>query len=75
MQISLMPQTHTLRIFMNNNLSFANGYISILHGMRMTKKAKAMTYFQTTETPLNLDGKTKLDNLFVLLGIINLGVL
>ena len=28
---------HTLRIFMNNNLSFADGYISILHGMRMTK--------------------------------------
>ena len=35
-----MSQTHTLRIFMNNNLSFADGYISILHGMRMTKKQR-----------------------------------
>ena len=26
------------------------------------QKAKAMTYFQATENPLNLDGKSKLEN-------------
>ena len=39
------------------------------------QKSKGHDLFSNHWQPLNLDGKTKLDNLFVLLGIINLDVL
>ena len=57
-----MPQTYTpARIFMNNYLSFANGYISMF-ALEMTQKKKGPTYLFDIESPLILRENAYIDN-------------
>ena len=57
-----MPQTYApARIFMNNYLSFANGYISMF-ALEMTQKKKGPTYLFDIESPLTLRGNACIDN-------------
>ena len=60
-----MPQTYApARIFMNNYLSYANGYISMF-ALEMTQKKKGPTYLFDIENPLTLRGTHAL----IILGI------